>query len=66
MINEVDKLIINKSKGKLVIQDNENKNDIKYKISTYKGQRGPSIFLRDKRISNITKEEYGYQFLGLH
>ena len=42
------------------------KNNIKYKISTYKGQRGPSIFLRDKRISNITKGEYGYQFLGLH
>ena len=54
---------MNESKGKLVIEDNEN---ISSKISTYKGQSDSSIFLRDKRISNITKGEYVYQFLDLH
>ena len=65
-INDADKQIMSESKGKLVIEDNENKNNLRYKISTYKGQSGSPIFLRYKRISNITKGEYVYQFLGLH
>ena len=63
-INDIDKLIMSESKGKLVIEDNEN--NIRYKISTYKGQSGSPIFLRYKRISNSMKGEYVYQFLGLH
>ena len=63
-INDADKQIMSESKGKLVIEDNEN--NIRYKISTYKGQSGSPIFLRYKRISNIKKGEYVYQFIGLH
>ena len=65
-LNDADKQIMSESKGKLVIDDNEKNFNLRYKISTYKGQSGSPIFLRYKRISNSKKGEYVYQFLGLH
>ena len=65
-LNDADKQIMSESKGKLVIDDNEKNFNLRYKISTYKGQSGSPIFLRYKRISNIKKGEYVYQFIGLH
>ena len=64
-ITDVDKQIMCESKGILIFNNNEDKNKIKYKISTYKGQSGSPIFLRYKRFSN-DKTEYIYQFIGLH
>ena len=65
-LNDADKQIMSESKGKLIIDDNEKNFNLRYKISTYKGQSGSPIFLRYKRISNIKKGEYVYQFIGLH
>ena len=66
-VTDADKQIMSESKGKLTITDEEKeKNIIKYRVSTYKGQSGSPIFLRYKRISNSKKGEYVYQFVGLH
>ena len=64
-ITDVDKQIMSESKGILIFENNEDKNKIKYQISTYKGQSGSPIFLRYKRFSN-DKNDYVYQFIGLH
>ena len=52
-------LVMTESKGKLLSIISEKMNNIiKYRISTYKGQSGSPIFLRDN--NNI------YHFIGLH
>ena len=66
-VTDADKQIMSESKGKLTITDEEKeKNILKYRVSTYKGQSGSPVFLRYKRISNSKKGEYVYQFVGLH
>ena len=62
-IKDAQKEIMYESKGR-VEKDNEY-NNIRYKISTYKGQSGSPIFLRYKRISS-KKGDYVYQFIGMH
>ena len=64
-VTDAEKQIMSESKGKLVLSD-EDREKIKYRLSTYKGQSGSPIFLRYKRISKSKKSDYVYQFVGLH